>query len=213
MKYPIVLHYTYFLTKLCVHIDFYLLVGDYVLSPEIAVERKALDDLTQSLQSGRVFKQSEQMLRHYPNSVLLIESNRKFESKIVNGGPFQGELSRHCREIRALLCSLLRMTPRLKLIWSLSPVNSAEYFVELKVTEPSAEQAASFKGNEVTDIDADRTQNTSKQHKPNAVLLRHMAQHLPGMARGDVQSMMLSQKVYLVCLLVYISLYLVVLFS
>ncbi|KAK6016952.1 ERCC4 domain protein [Ostertagia ostertagi] len=108
-------------------------VGDYVLSPGIAVERKALDDLTQSLQSGRVFKQSEQMLRHYANSVLLVESNRKFESKIVNGGPFQGELTRHCREVRALLCSLLRATPRLKLIWSLSPANSAEYFAELKV--------------------------------------------------------------------------------
>ncbi|KIH43517.1 ERCC4 domain protein, partial [Ancylostoma duodenale] len=37
-------------------------VGDYVLSPGIAVERKALDDLTQSLQSGRVFKQSEQVI-------------------------------------------------------------------------------------------------------------------------------------------------------
>ncbi|KIH56062.1 ERCC4 domain protein [Ancylostoma duodenale] len=107
-------------------------VGDYVLSPGIAVERKALDDLTQSLQSGRVFKQSEQMLRHYANSLLLVESNRKFESKIVNGGPFQGELTRHCREIRALLCSLLRSTPKLKLIWSLSPANSAEYFAELK---------------------------------------------------------------------------------
>ncbi|KAK6044022.1 ERCC4 domain protein, partial [Cooperia oncophora] len=73
----------------CSHIRFAFQVGDYVLSPGIAVERKALDDLTQSLQSGRVFKQSEQMLRHYANSVLLIESNRKFESKIVNGGPFQ----------------------------------------------------------------------------------------------------------------------------
>ncbi|VDO08101.1 unnamed protein product [Haemonchus placei] len=112
-------------------------VGDYVLSPGIAVERKALDDLTQSLQSGRVFKQSEQMLRHYANSVLLIESNHKFESKIVNGGPFQGELTRHCREVRALLCSLLRATPRLKIIWSLSPINSAEYFTELKVSRLS----------------------------------------------------------------------------
>ena len=77
-------------------------VGDYVLSPGIAVERKALDDLCQSLQSGRVLKQSEQvdicllrltndvqMLRHYANSVLLVESNQKFDSKKVNGGPFQ----------------------------------------------------------------------------------------------------------------------------
>lgn len=36
-------------------------VGDYVLSPGISIERKALDDLCQSLQSGRVMKQSEQV--------------------------------------------------------------------------------------------------------------------------------------------------------
>lgn len=39
-------------------------IGDYILSPDIAVERKALDDLTQSLQSGRVFKQIEQVQRY-----------------------------------------------------------------------------------------------------------------------------------------------------
>ena len=36
-------------------------VGDYVLSPTVAVERKALDDLSQSLTSGRAFKQIEQV--------------------------------------------------------------------------------------------------------------------------------------------------------
>uniref|UniRef100_A0A158P747 DNA repair endonuclease XPF n=1 Tax=Angiostrongylus cantonensis TaxID=6313 RepID=A0A158P747_ANGCA len=182
-------------------------VADYVLSPAIAVERKALDDLAQSLQSGRVFKQSEQMLRHYTNSILLIESNRKFESKIVNGGPFQGELSRHCREVRALLCSLLRSTPKLKLIWSLSPANSAEYFAELKLNrpEPDADHAVSLKSDEVTsvkevgDLEADTRTSSDKPRKPNAILLRHMGQHLPGMSRGDVQSMMLSQKVRNLC--------------
>ena len=29
------------------------------------------------------------MLRHYKNAILLIESNQKFETKLVNGGPFQ----------------------------------------------------------------------------------------------------------------------------
>lgn len=36
-------------------------VGDYVLSDEICVERKALDDLAQSLVNGRIFKQIEQV--------------------------------------------------------------------------------------------------------------------------------------------------------
>ncbi|VDK63598.1 unnamed protein product [Cylicostephanus goldi] len=139
------------------------------------------------------------MLRHYANSVLLIESNRKFESKIVNGGPFQGELTRHCREIRALLCSLLRATPKLKLIWSLSPANSAEYFAEMKLNraEPDPEKAVSLRGDDVFKQIEEETHDTpEKRKKPNAVLLRHMAQHLPGMGRGDVQTMMLSQKVH-----------------
>lgn len=36
-------------------------VGDYILSSDICVERKALDDLAQSLNNGRVFKQIEQV--------------------------------------------------------------------------------------------------------------------------------------------------------
>ena len=37
-------------------------VGDYVLAPGVCIERKSLQDLVQSLQSGRVFKQAEQVL-------------------------------------------------------------------------------------------------------------------------------------------------------
>jgi hypothetical protein len=36
-------------------------VGDYILAGDVCVERKALDDLVQSLQNGRVFKQAEQV--------------------------------------------------------------------------------------------------------------------------------------------------------
>ncbi|CAJ0577785.1 unnamed protein product, partial [Mesorhabditis spiculigera] len=128
-------------------------VGDYVLSPGITIERKALDDLTQSLQSGRVFKQTEQMLANYAAAYLLIESNTKFELKIVNGGPFQGELSRHCREIRQQLCTLIRLFPKLKLIWSLSPANSADYFADLKLNtaDPDVDRAVAIRGDEVND--------------------------------------------------------------
>ena len=36
-------------------------IGDYILAPTICVERKALDDLAQSLNNGRIFKQLEQV--------------------------------------------------------------------------------------------------------------------------------------------------------
>lgn len=73
------------------------------------------------------------MTRHYPNSALLVESSEKFRKHKVNGGPFQGELSRRSRETRSLLTMLIRANPKLSILWSLSPSHSSELFEELKV--------------------------------------------------------------------------------
>jgi DNA excision repair protein ERCC-4 len=51
----------------------WLQVGDYVLSPEIVVERKALPDLFASLGSGRLYHQAESMVKAYKTPMLLIE--------------------------------------------------------------------------------------------------------------------------------------------
>lgn len=48
-------------------------VGDYLLSPDIIVERKAVPDLIQSLASGRLYSQAEAMARAYRSPLLLIE--------------------------------------------------------------------------------------------------------------------------------------------
>jgi ERCC4-type nuclease len=52
-------------------------VGDYILSPEICVERKSLSDLIQSFNSGRLYSQCESMSAHYKIPVLLIEFDPK----------------------------------------------------------------------------------------------------------------------------------------
>ena len=52
-------------------------VGDYVLSPDVCVERKAIPDLIGSLQSGRLYNQAEAMCRHYKIPILLIEFERE----------------------------------------------------------------------------------------------------------------------------------------
>lgn len=51
-------------------------VGDYILSPEMCVERKSLADLRQSFMSGRLFNQAEAMSKHYKTPILLIEFDR-----------------------------------------------------------------------------------------------------------------------------------------
>jgi DNA excision repair protein ERCC-4 len=48
-------------------------VGDFVLTPDICVERKAIPDLISSLDSGRLYTQATAMSKHYSQPVLLIE--------------------------------------------------------------------------------------------------------------------------------------------
>jgi len=57
-----------------------LTVGDYVLSPDICVERKSVRDLVSSLKNGRLYNQVETMLQHYKIPMLLIEfdQNKSF---------------------------------------------------------------------------------------------------------------------------------------
>ena len=55
-------------------------VGDYILTPEICVERKSISDLIGSLQNGRLYNQATAMTRFYAKPMLLIEfdSNKPF---------------------------------------------------------------------------------------------------------------------------------------
>lgn len=52
-------------------------IGDYILTPDICVERKSISDLTQSLQSGRLYSQTKMMIRHYKKAFLLIEFDQR----------------------------------------------------------------------------------------------------------------------------------------
>ena len=48
-------------------------VGDYILSPDICIERKSISDLIGSLNSGRLYNQAIAMTRYYSKPMLLIE--------------------------------------------------------------------------------------------------------------------------------------------
>ncbi|KAI6198278.1 ERCC4 domain-containing protein [Aphelenchoides fujianensis] len=172
-------------------------VGDYVLSPSVCVERKALDDLAQSLNNGRVFKQVEQMLRHYSKSVLLIESSDKFRKKRVNGGPFQGELSKRSRDTRSLLTMLIRTNPRLIVFWSLSPSHSAELFEELKASSsdcslldepnPTLDEAKGIRSDDLG------TDEAGESTRLNSVVRRQL-NNLPGVTSLEVDNLMRNEQ-------------------
>lgn len=62
------------LHKRGIHIEpITLEVGDYILTPDICVERKSLNDLIESLSNGRLYNQANSMCRYYKVPILLIE--------------------------------------------------------------------------------------------------------------------------------------------
>lgn len=134
-----------------------LTVADYVLTPDICVERKSIRDLLASLRNGRLYNQVETMLLHYSNPMLLIEfdQNKAFTFDAFtsstqpsftpdNATAFNtpGFSSGHMinpnnpRSAQHLLVLLTLAFPRLKVIWSSSPYQTAEIFHELKKNNP-----------------------------------------------------------------------------
>ncbi|KAK6822144.1 hypothetical protein RU639_006892 [Aspergillus parasiticus] len=140
-----------------------LTVGDYILTPDICVERKSIRDLITSLRNGRLYNQAETMLQHYKNPLLLIEFDQNksftfdaFASATTPGTTFLTDygfsssgtatttLSASSslvnpsspKSAQHLLVLLTLAFPRLKVIWSSSPYQTAEIFAELKKNNP-----------------------------------------------------------------------------
>uniref|UniRef100_A0A1B0FGJ6 DNA repair endonuclease XPF n=1 Tax=Glossina morsitans morsitans TaxID=37546 RepID=A0A1B0FGJ6_GLOMM len=130
-------------------------IGDYILTPEICVERKSISDLIGSLNSGRLYNQCIQMQRYYAKPILLIEfdQNKPFH--------LQGKymLSQNTTSTNVDIVQKLQLLtlhfPKLRLIWSPSPYATAQLFEELKLgkPEPDAKQAATLGIDEIGSYD------------------------------------------------------------
>ncbi|KAI4233380.1 MAG: hypothetical protein L6R40_007106 [Gallowayella cf. fulva] len=113
-----------------------LTVGDYVLTPTICIERKSVRDLISSFKNGRLFNQAETMLQHYKHPMLLIEfdQNKSFTLDPFADNSFEKSIKRadDSRDLQSKIVLLTIAFPRLKIIWSSSPYQTAEIFAELK---------------------------------------------------------------------------------
>lgn len=138
-----------------------LTVGDFILSPRICVERKSVSDLISSFKDGRLYTQCEAMFRYYEQPCLLIEFD---EGKSFSLEPFSEapgaaigstistvtstETAKLMQEkIQTKLVILLLHFPKLKVIWSSSPAQTAEIFYDLKLgdkDEPEVAACASY---------------------------------------------------------------------
>lgn len=130
-----------------------LTVGDYVISPKICIERKAVPDLISSFKSGRLYSQCEQMFRHYEVPTLLIEFD---ESKSFSFEPFSDTRVKKVnaanpvatkllqQDIQSKIMMLLISFPKLKIIWSSSPYETAQILLELKSSQEEPDVTAAL---------------------------------------------------------------------
>ncbi|KAF8139594.1 hypothetical protein EV363DRAFT_1310012 [Boletus edulis] len=130
-----------------------LTVGDYVLTPDICVERKSIPDLISSFNSGRLYTQCELMSVHYKQPVLLIEfeENKAFSLETVSlakpcikqsakyppkKGGTSTESDRALPSIQSKIVLLTLHFPRVRIIWSSSPYATTDIFSDLKAHNP-----------------------------------------------------------------------------
>jgi DNA excision repair protein ERCC-4 len=118
-----------------------LTVGDYILSPNICVERKSIKDLISSFKDGRLYNQAETMLQHYKSPMLLIEFDQNKSFTLEPFADLSGSLSsvsstNASSDLQSKLVLLTLAFPKLRIIWSSSPYQTAEIFESLKTQEP-----------------------------------------------------------------------------
>lgn len=107
-------------------------IGDYILSPDICVERKSISDLIGSLQSGRLYNQCQQMTRFYTKPILLIEFDQNKPFHLQGRYMLSRDMDINNAEIMQKLQLLTIHFPKLRLVWSPSPYATAQLFEEIK---------------------------------------------------------------------------------
>ena len=117
-----------------------LTVGDYILSPNICIERKSISDLISSFKDGRLYNQAETMLQYYKSPMLLIEFDQNKSFTLEPFADLSGSLSsvsasNVSSDLQSKLVLLTLAFPTLRIIWSSSPYQTAEIFEVLKTQE------------------------------------------------------------------------------
>lgn len=147
-------------------------VGDYILTPEICVERKSLNDLIGSLNSGRLYNQAQAMCRYYKRPVLLIEFSQN--QPFCLQGKHLPSSETMSQSFVSKLILLTMHFPRLRILWCQSPYATAEIFDILKhgKDEPTVAEAQA-----VTEKELQDSGKSSDKYNPSP---QDFLLHLPG---------------------------------
>ncbi|RAK74747.1 ssDNA endodeoxyribonuclease RAD1 [Aspergillus fijiensis CBS 313.89] len=202
-----------------------LTVGDYILTPDICVERKSIRDLITSLRNGRLYNQAETMLQHYKNPFLLIEFDQNksftfdaFASATTPGTSFMTDfgfsssgtstLSANSslvnpsspKSAQHLLVLLTLTFPKLRIIWSSSPYQTAEIFAELKKNNPEPDPIRAVQIG--LDVDIASSSHTTGdimaaagiEHRTFNLLPQDMLRAVPGVSPNVLERLILETE-------------------
>jgi DNA excision repair protein ERCC-4 len=168
-----------------------LTVGDYILSPNICVERKSISDLISSFKDGRLYNQAETMFQHYKSAMLLIEFD---QNKSFTLEPF-ADLSGHMNSItpnnlssdlQSKLVLLTLAFPKLRIIWSSSPYQTAEIFEMLKSQEEEPDPIAAVRAG--LDKDAKAEDQAFNQEPQDMLAI------VPGVTPQNISTLVLKTE-------------------
>ncbi len=70
-----------------------LSIGDYIISEDIAVERKEVSDFLESVMDGRLFSQARSLSENYQQPVLILEGKDLYEKRNIEDNAIYGALS------------------------------------------------------------------------------------------------------------------------
>ncbi|CAK9006253.1 DNA repair endonuclease XPF (DNA excision repair protein ERCC-4) [Durusdinium trenchii] len=152
-------------------------VGDYILSRDICVERKAIVDLVQSLSSGRLYQQAQNMCRHYGNPMLLVEFDPAKGFILQSSYAIaRREIEVGTKDLLGKLSLLVLHFPKLRIMWSPSPRFTADFFMKLKEGryQPDSKAAAQI---DAEDLEED-TEGAHKTQSNSAAF--EVLRKLPG---------------------------------
>ncbi|KAK6842566.1 DNA excision repair protein ERCC-4 [Apiospora arundinis] len=166
-----------------------LTVADYVLSPTICVERKSISDLISSFKDGRLFNQCETMFQHYQKPMLLIEFDQNKSFTLAPFADLSGNLSsvnpaNGPSDLQSKIVMLTLAFPRLRIIWSSSPYETAEIFEGLKSQEDEPDPVAA--------VQAGLDKNATAEEQAFNLEPQEMLTAVPGITLKNVKHLVLG---------------------
>lgn len=115
-------------------------VGDYIVAPEIVVERKSIRDLISSIFDGRLFDQCNRLREHFQHPVILMEGDvDEIEEFTENPLVFYGAISSIAIDFKIPVLPTPNATHTAKLLVSMSSRKEAAKGPFLKKIKKSSD--------------------------------------------------------------------------